>query len=210
LNIPAVKLLNDVGQERFIQTLTSAGLSTLWSNRKLLGLSMILGGCTVRLENLATLYKAFANGGVYHPLTITKHKKRNSAAPVRIFSEEAAWMISHIMTDLYRPDLPNLFDNARDLPAIAWKTGTSYGRKDAWSIGFNKKYTIGVWVGNFDGTGVAELNGAAIATPLLFRLFNAIDKHAGDDWLNMPAGLQWRTVCNQSGLPANDYCTETN
>jgi penicillin-binding protein 1C len=209
LNIPAVKLLNDAGPERFMKTLTSAGMTTLWNNRKQLGLSMILGGCTVRLDELSALYSAFANGGVYYPLTMIQANKQNSPASARIFSTEAAYMLSNIMTDLYRPDLPNLFDNARALPSIAWKTGTSYGRKDAWSIGFNKRFTIGVWVGNFDGTGVAVLNGAATATPLLFRLFNATDKYAGDEWLSMPAGVQWRTVCDQTGLPAEEYCTST-
>jgi len=209
LNIPAVKLLNDAGTERFIKTLTSAGLTTLWNTRKQLGLSMILGGCTVRLDELSALYSAFANGGVYYPLTLIQGKPQDSTATTRIFSAEATYIVSNIMTDLYRPDLPNLFDNARDLSSIAWKTGTSYGRKDAWSIGFNKRFTIGVWVGNFDGTGVAVLNGAATATPLLFRLFNAMDKHAGNEWLNMPAGVQWRTVCNETGLPAEEFCTST-
>ena len=70
--------------------------------------------------------------------------------------------------------MPNNFDYTYRLPKIAWKTGTSFGRRDAWSIGYNKKYTVGVWVGNFSGEGVPELSGAETATPLLFQLFNTI------------------------------------
>ena len=84
-------------------------------------------------------------------------------------------MLTKILSELHRPDLPNVYDAAENIPKIAWKTGTSYGRKDAWSIGYNKTYTIAVWTGNFSGDGVADLSGASIATPLLFQLFNAID-----------------------------------
>jgi len=212
LNIPAVKLLNEAGTETFINTLARCGVSTIYEQRKNLGISLILGGCTIRLDELATLYSALANKGVYNPLKWTataQQQKPDTGKSVRLVSPSAAYMISNIITDLYRPDVPNLFDNALNIPKIAWKTGTSYGRKDAWSVGFNARYTIGVWAGNFDGTGVAELNGAGTATPLLFRLFNTIDKHADEDWLEMPDEVQYRYVCKETGKMPDDYCTET-
>lgn len=210
LNIPAVKLLNEAGTETFIRALSNCGVSTLKEQRKNLGISLILGGCTIRLDELAGLYSTLANKGEFQPMKwTTEPVKPTKVKPVRLVSPAAAYIVSNIITDLYRPDVPNLFDNALSIPKIAWKTGTSYGRKDAWSVGYNKRYTIGVWVGNFDGTGVAELNGAGIATPLLFRLFNTIDKHVSDDWLKMPEKVQFRYVCKETGKTPNDFCTET-
>ncbi|MEZ5015979.1 MAG: penicillin-binding protein 1C [Flavipsychrobacter sp.] len=210
LNIPAVKLLNSIGAEPFINILSIGGISSIEDNRKQLGLSLILGGCIVRLDELSALYSSFANNGLYHPLVWQTNVIQDSnLKAVRIVSKNAAYMTTNIITDVYRPDLPNLFDNAKSLPKIAWKTGTSYGRKDAWSIGYNQNYTIGVWVGNFNGVGVAELNGAGIATPLLFKLFNTIDKHASKDWLVQPDNINFRYVCKETGLIPNDYCTET-
>jgi penicillin-binding protein 1C len=117
-------------------------------------------------------------------------------------------MISEILTDVVRPDLPAQWKNAANLPKVAWKTGTSYGRRDAWSIGFNKKYTIGVWVGNFSGEGVQELTGAEIAAPLLFHIFNTIDRESSKDWFSMPKGVNFRYVCAESGRVPGENCTQ--
>lgn len=207
LNIPAVKVLQQLGSQRFAQELGAAGFRSVWQQRKKLGLSMILGGCTVRLEELCVLYAAMANGGEARGLrwepVPAGHRDTNT---VRVLSPAAAWMISHTLCELARPDMPQLADAARNVPKIAWKTGTSYGRKDAWSIGYNERYTIGVWLGNFNGRGVSSLSGAVTATPLLFRLFNAIDRDAGAEWLRAPMELQTRFVCRQSGLLPADSC----
>jgi penicillin-binding protein 1C len=93
------------------------------------------------------------------------------------------------------------------MPKIAWKTGTSYGRRDAWSIGYNKNYTVGVWVGNFSGIGVADLSGSAIATPLLFRIFNTIDYDPDQEWFTQPLDIDIRQVCSETGLVPDDHCT---
>ncbi len=208
LNIPAVKTLQALGTGRFTQNLSAAGFLSVWQQRKKVGLSMILGGCTVRLEELATLFSGFANGGVVKPLKWQPANAKMPDSGYRILSPEANYMICRTLCELARPDMPNLSDAARGVPKIAWKTGTSYGRKDAWSIGFNAHYTIGVWLGNFDGKGVTSLSGAATATPLLFQLFNAIDAHAGDEWLTAPQSLASRFVCRTSGLPPSDFCGE--
>jgi penicillin-binding protein 1C len=109
---------------------------------------------------------------------------------------------------LRRSDLPNGAETVLNIPKIAWKTGTSYGRRDAWSIGFNNHYTVGVWTGNFDGKGVPELSGADIATPLLLQIFNAINKNTEKDWFKRPKELQYRWVCAQSGDLPSEFCAD--
>lgn len=211
LNIPAVKLLNELGTPALIGSLHSAGFQSIWSSRKKLGLSMILGGCGVRLDEMAALYSTFANNGCYRPLQWVQEKQRSARAgdTLRLLSPGANYILTQILSELRRPDLPNNFANAANIPHIAWKTGTSYGRRDAWSIGYNQRYTIAVWIGNFSGQGAPELNGAGTATPLLFQLFGAIDRNGREDWQPAPAELAYRLVCTQTGKAPGDYCTET-
>ena len=216
LNIPAVKLLNENGVDNFVQRLSGAGFMSVWQKRRKMGLSIILGGCGVRLDELTAMYTAFANNGQYLPLKyalpdsqwVGRKKILSPVAEqgVAILSPSADYMLTQILCELRRPDLPNLYDEAHGIPKIAWKTGTSYGRKDAWSIGYNKRYTIGVWMGNFSGQGVPDLSGATIATPLLFQLFNAIDYNASNEWLEAPKELAFRFVCPKTGKPVNDFC----
>lgn len=206
LNIPAVKILDEIKPSALITQLIEAGFKNVKSTKDHLGLSMILGGCDVTLEELTGLYCAFANHGKYSRLHYLKDDTAVYTRP--IISDEAAFMITEILTGLKRPDLPVHWDHSMHTPKIAWKTGTSYGRKDAWSIGYNNHYTIGVWLGNFSGTGVPELSGADIATPLLFQLFNAIDYDPEEEWFKAPEKLDLRYVCLQSGnLPA-EYCND--
>jgi penicillin-binding protein 1C len=125
---------------------------------------------------------------------------------VQIVSPEAAFMINEILTQATRPDLPNNYQSSYHVPKVAWKTGTSYGRRDAWSIGYNARYTVGVWIGNASGEGVRELTGADIATPLLFSIFNAIDYNSASRWFTAPKELKFRLVCAWSGLVPGDFC----
>lgn len=208
LNIPAVKLLDKQGTGSFISTLSDAGFESVWKDRKSLGLSIVLGGCTVRLEELTSLYAAFANDGRYYPLQYVAKSKggADTSKGRNILSLSASFMLTRVLSELQRPDLPNGYDQAVGLPRIAWKTGTSYGRKDAWSIGYNKRYTVGVWIGNFSGAGVPDLSGATTATPLLFQVFNAIDHNAGDEWVRVPEQLAFRLVCAETGKVPNDFC----
>jgi len=212
LNIPAVELLNQLGVKNFVSKLAVAGFNNAWQNRQKEGLSIILGGCSVRLDELAALYSSFANDGKYYPLQwiIKDSSQVNNSAlhGTEILSPAADFMLTQILSTLHRPDLPNAYDEAENIPKIAWKTGTSYGRKDAWSIGYNKTYTIAVWVGNFSGNGVADLSGASIATPLLFQLFNSIDHNANNEWEQAPKDLAFRLVCSKTGEIPNDFCNE--
>ncbi|HVZ96964.1 MAG TPA: penicillin-binding protein 1C [Chitinophagaceae bacterium] len=210
LNIPAVELLNQLGLENFLNTLGSAGFTDTWKNRDKEGLSVILGGCSVRLDELTALYSCFANDGIYYPLKWTTDEKKNDSLihGIPIISRASDYMLTQILSTLLRPDLPNAYESAENIPKIAWKTGTSYGRRDAWSVGYNKNYTIGVWIGNFSGKGVPDLSGASVATPLLFRLFNAIDYNAQNEWQEMPQELGFRLVCEKTGKVPNDFCMD--
>ncbi len=105
-----------------------------------------------------------------------------------------------------RPDLPGQYQASADLPQIAWKTGTSYGRRDGWAIGYNRDYTVGVWTGNFPGNGIPELNGADCAVPLLFNIFRAISPVNQAGWFAPPGDLDFRLVCSESGMPSDTFC----
>jgi penicillin-binding protein 1C len=205
LNIPAVKMLSQLGVPTFTDKLKKAGFRQVAKDERKLGLSTVLGGCGVTLEELTGLYSAFAHEGKYSPLRFLKGDTvQNSVALV---SPAASYMISEILTTLTRPDLPNNYQSSMHVPKIAWKTGTSYGRRDAWSIGYNMNYTIGVWVGNFSGDGVPELTGADMATPLLFEIFNSLDYNSSNKWFIEPEDLDFRLVCPESGKVPDDFCT---
>jgi penicillin-binding protein 1C len=122
-------------------------------------------------------------------------------------SAAAAYLITDILAQRTRPDLPVDAASSRHLPRIAWKTGTSYGRRDAWSIGYNRDYTIGVWVGNFSGQGSPALTGADVASPLLFDLFNSLAYNSTNEWFAPPASLDFRLVCTETGLVPGEHCT---
>jgi len=204
LNVPAVNLLDRMGSEIFVNALSNGGFRWIGKNRKKLGLSVVLGGCGATLEELTALYTAFANEGVYCPLQFVKPDIEK--VPDTLCSAGAAYMITQILTGLKRPDLPGQYQASADLPRIAWKTGTSYGRRDGWAIGYNRDYTVGVWTGNFPGNGMPELNGSDCAVPLLFNIFRAISPTNRADWFAPPAGLDFRLVCSESGMPPDTFC----
>jgi penicillin-binding protein 1C len=209
LNIPAVKVLKDVSTPALVGQLKKAGFQTVSKQAPDLGLSLILGGCGVTLEELTRLFAAFAQEGKVRPLSLglpagLPEPKGNSGT--EIISPGAAFLITNVLTQVTRPDLPTNFDNTYHLPRIAWKTGTSYGRRDAWSVGYNKRYTVGVWVGNFSGAGVPELSGAETATPLLFSIFNSLDYNSPKGWYRAPESVTMRKVCAVSGDIPSDFC----
>ncbi len=207
LNIPAVKMLEQITVPHFVQKLKNAGFKKVTQEEKGLGLSTILGGCGVTLEEMTGLYSAFANSGQLYQLRYLKTDPKLKKA--ELFSPMAAYMTTDILTQITRPDLPHNYQNTYHVPTVAWKTGTSYGRRDAWSIGYNKKYTVAVWIGNFSGEGAPELTGADIATPLLFEIFNHIEYNAATNWFFKPDDLKFRFVCPESGKLPGEYCNHT-
>lgn len=204
LNIPAVKILDQLQPRKLIDALIKADFQQIAKDKDFLGLSTILGGCGVTLEEMSTLYAAFAHGGRLADLNFLTADTIDFGE--EIISKSANFMISEILTSVTRPDLPAQWKNSQNLPKVAWKTGTSYGRRDAWSVGYNKKYTIGVWVGNFSGEGVQELTGTDKAAPLLFNIFNAVDRESSKEWFSMPSGVNFRYVCNETGMIPDVFC----
>lgn len=204
LNVPAVRLLGKTGLSNFINALTKSGFQTIEKSKEKLGLSLILGGCGVTLEELTRLFASFSNGGKIPQFKYLLNENESDGA--KVFSAESSYLISNILSKNERPDFPSEFLYSTKLPKIAWKTGTSYGKRDAWAIGFNPNYTIGVWMGNFDGKGSPNLSGAEMAVPLLFDLFNAVDYGSKKNWFDIPENLSIRKVCSETGMLPSKYC----
>jgi penicillin-binding protein 1C len=204
LNIPAVKALDMLGIESMIDQLVACGFRQVSEKRKGLGLSMVLGGCGTTLEQMTGLYSVFANEGKFYPPEFLSGQQ--NTREVEVISPASSYLVTEILSRINRPDFPLHWDATAHMPRIAWKTGTSYGRRDAWSIGYNKKYTVGVWVGNFSGVGNPMLSGAETATPLLFRIFNTMDYDADRSWYVQPEGLDQRKICTETGMAATDHC----
>ncbi|MCU0332597.1 MAG: penicillin-binding protein 1C [Ignavibacteriaceae bacterium] len=203
LNIPAVKLLEQVGMNNFVVFLENCGFNQIQKQKSKLGLSMILGGCGTNLQELTRLFSAFARKGKLYQLNFILDEEEVNGE--QIFSEASSYLIANILSGTSRSDIADL-SNYSKLPKFAWKTGTSYGKRDAWAIGFNPNYTIGVWMGNFNGVGSPNLSGAEAAVPLLFDLFNAIDYNSDVKWFEVPEELITREVCSESGLVPTPFC----
>ncbi len=202
LNVPAINVLLMLGEEHGLYPmLRKINLSTVAGDDRY-GLTIALGGCETTLIELTALYSALANGGVYQLPKLVKEQAEN--LPIRLFSPGAAYLVTEILAEISRPDLPTCWEFT-SLPKIAWKTGTSYGYRDAWSIGYNRRYTIGVWIGNFAGNGRPGLVGAEVAAPLLFDIFNKVDSGKGV-WFPIPATVDTRQVCAVSGQKPGQYC----
>jgi penicillin-binding protein 1C len=218
LNVPAVKSLKGLGKDKLIEKLLTCNFRQVQKDQNKLGLSMILGGCGTTLEELTGLFSAFANEGRYFQPLYTQVNQSNRDGQTAgdgqtvgqigrvLLSPAANFMITDILSRINRPDFPLNWQATEHMPKIAWKTGTSYGRKDAWSIGYNKNYTVGVWVGNFSAMGIADLSGATVATPLLFKIFNTIDYDSDVEWFSPPEDCEQRKVCSETGLVPGEHC----
>jgi penicillin-binding protein 1C len=205
LNVPMIRLLKQRGVTPFLDRLHLAGFPSLDAQRSRLGLSVILGGCGVRLDELVAAFASFPNGGLYRPLRFVTADERKP--DTRVFSPSAAYMVTDILAGIDRPDLPNNFESAINLAKVAFKTGTSYGRRDAWAIGYSSEFTIGVWMGNVNHRGSPELTGGKAAAPLLIDLFTSISKKRQKTVLPIPGDVQTRDVCATSGLAPTPRCT---
>lgn len=229
LNACTVRLLSEVGLADFHRLLVRGGLATLDRPAEQYGLPLVLGAGEVTLLDLTNLYATLAEGGVHRPVRLLEETEgdqdgraasargtfgpsRRSSQPIdrgdpgRLFSAESAAVLTGILTDVRRPDLPEAWDLTRDVPAVAWKTGTSYGHRDAWAVGFSAEHTIGVWVGNFDGKPRKGIAGSQHAGPLLFDLFRALEGRGTG--LPRPPGLDLGEleVCALSHELPGPYC----
>jgi penicillin-binding protein 1C len=162
LNVPAVAVLDKVGASRFTARLGQAGGALVLPKGEAPGLAMGLGGVGVTLTDLVTLYAGLARLGTVVPLSERMADAPQPAAPRRLMDQVAAWYVGNIL--LGTPPPENAVGGR-----IAFKTGTSYGYRDAWSVGFDGKRTIGVWVGRADGAPVPGLIGRSAAAPIRYE-----------------------------------------
>ena len=199
LNVPAVDLLDRVGPERFAARLAHAGVTLRLPRGARPNLSMILGGTGTRLEELVGAYAALNRGGLAGDV---RYRPDDPLQDRRLMSPGAAWIIREVLEQHGRPgQREDAFDRG-GRPRVAWKTGTSYGFRDAWALGSTRRYTVGVWVGRPDGTPLPGQYGAVTALPLMFEVIDSLPRRAGDGVRQpMPGTVQKLDVCWPLGLP---------
>ena len=185
LNIPAVFLLQEYGVPKFLEVLRKSNITTLENDASHYGLSLILGGGECRLDEVTKMYSNMA---------------------LEASESLSAWYTLDALKEVNRPDELD-WRLIRSVRKAAWKTGTSYGFRDAWAVGVTLTYTIGVWAGNAQGQGVAGLTGARTSGPVMFDILNLLPAESA--WFEMPNCTYWAKVCRQSGMLAGPDCTET-
>jgi penicillin-binding protein 1C len=226
LNVPAVRSLRRYGVDRFARLLRSLGVGTLFRPGDEYGLPLILGGAEVTLWDMAGLYAGLAraalreNGeappGVFFPPRYFPAAETGAGenAAGQLISPGAAWLTLEALTFGVRPGEEAIWQEYAGSRRIAWKTGTSFGNRDAWAIGVAADWTVAVWIGNATGEGRAELRSATTAAPVLFELFSALDslglsygERKAPSWFPQPAAaLKYQEVCVYSGFPPGPDC----
>ena len=205
LNVPPTILLDRVGVTEFHHFLRRAGMTTLFRPPGGYGLSLILGGAEGTLWDIVGLYRGLARDGEFAGLTVVP--EHDTPAGPRLLSPAASRMTLEILTEVRRPDDDGvdrtLFSPRR---RVAWKTGTSFGKRDAWAVGVTPDWVVGVWVGNFSGKGNAAIGGAAAAAPILFAALELLPGHAGGGWFPEARDLRSIRLCADSGYRAGPDC----
>ena len=196
LNIPNVHLLKEFGIAHFAHTLQQAGFTSLDRSADEYGLSLVLGGAEVRLVDVVSCYSKMA--ACYADTTAYRD------FPLR--DKVALYHTFNAMREVNRPDQMD-WRRATSVQNVAWKTGTSYGSRDGWAVGITPQYAVGVWVGNADGSGVAELTGARCAGPVLFDVYALLPCSRWFDEPKVSDGEVVR-VCRHSGYRASRHCTD--
>ena len=199
LNVPAVDLLERVGPSRFAARLEHAGLPLRFPRGARPGLPLILGGTSARLEDLVGAYAALQRGGIAGQV---RYLEDEPLLQRRMLSPGAAWIVREVLQAAPRPGRAAGAFGSRT-PPVAWKTGTSYGFRDAWAIGGTRRYTVGVWVGRPDGTPLPGQYGAVTALPLLLDTLDSLPHRPGDaDPQPRPDPVQAVAVCWPLGIAA--------
>jgi penicillin-binding protein 1C len=206
-NVPAVALTAKLSQPSLYDFLREAGIAHMASQQHY-GLSLALGGGEVTMEEMAALYAMLANEGVLRPL---RHRAQERVSVgTRLLSEQAAFLTETMLVENPRPDDSPV--RTRKAVQVAWKTGTSWGFRDAWTAGLFDHYALVVWVGNFDGTSNPAFVGIQTAAPLFFRIFDAlhaVETAMADLTLRPPPGVTHVAVCAASGDLPNAECPQT-
>lgn len=228
LNVPLVRMLSQYNTGRFMSLLKSWGMTTLRFSEEHYGASLILGGAEGTLWNLSGMYASMSrvlkhyrtyngryNPADIHPLTPFPAERKE---PIRsltdsrltdkaLLSSAALWYTFEAMSALNRPEEEADWQQFESMKRIAWKTGTSYGGRDAWAIGTTPRYVVGVWAGNASGEGRPGLTGVGNAAPVLFDLFSLLP---GGEWFDLPYDETLpMAICRNSGHKASPYCEQT-
>lgn len=217
LNIPAVNMLQKYGVHKFHDFLRQIGLKTLDKPPSHYGLSLILGGAEATLWDVTN---AYANMGrsllklpqiscsLSLPTTgITDDKSGGDTAHADSFQPGATWQTFDALVEVNRPEEID-WKSISSMYPIAWKTGTSYGFRDAWAVGVSPRYAVGVWVGNATGEGKPQLVGARTAGPVLFDLFSLLP--SSPNWFERPSGVFIEAgICRRSGHLKGRFCKDT-
>ncbi len=204
LNVPAVEVLQKAGYQRLYTFLKKAGISTLAKPPEQYGLSLTLGTAEVRLLELVNAYAVLARLGTFQAYTGLENA--SSVKQERLMSDGSAYLVADILEDSERLVASGFVGNRQSLPRVAWKTGTSYGNHDAWTVAYNPEYTIGVWLGNFSGKPSKSLVGIEAAAPVALRLFERLYAGKPAPWYEKPSSVGTRKVCLLSGEPVSSIC----
>ncbi len=203
LNVPAVRVARTVSLRDALNLFRVLGFSYITKDESFYGDALVLGGCEVTPWELAGAYAVLARLGESVSLSLLAsdpaHKKE------RVFSEGSAYMISDILADTLR--FTSLRVSPR-IPLCAFKTGTSYGLRDAWAVAYNPRYTVLVWFGDPKGTPHDELVGIRLAAPLALRVMEYL-MQGKRSWYKCPEDIEWHEVCAVSGKIASPLCTRT-
>lgn len=208
LNVPAVRLLHQYGIPRFKNQLVRWGMSTLFRQAEDYGLSLILGGAEGKLLEITAIYAglgrlALGMEEAGYRVRLLQDEKPASWG-LRDLSPGAAYLTLEALTEVNRPDEEGYWRNFSSARWVAWKTGTSFGLKDAWAVGVTPRYTVGVWAGNADGEGRPEIIGLTAAAPFLFEVLGLLDT-GGEIPPPLPA-LKRIEVCADSGYLPGEFC----
>lgn len=209
LNVPSVKMLDKYGRENFLALVRNLGFGTIDRSADHYGLSLILGGAEITLWDLTSVYAMLAaklgGGPVRIPHCDPEAVKTVSADDIPL-SRGAIWLMFNSISHVARPEEEGEWQYFSSSKKIGWKTGTSYGNRDAWAVGVTPDYAVGVWVGNCSGEGRPLMTGVGYAAPLLFDVFGLL---SGGEWFAEPHGdLEAAVVCRQSGCLASHICPD--
>ncbi|AEJ60360.1 penicillin-binding protein 1C [Spirochaeta thermophila DSM 6578] len=214
LNVPFTILLARYGYRIFYGMLERLGLRFPHPPEHY-GLSLILGGIDLSLWDLAELYGglgriALGEGDrafVRHRYLLGEEEALRARSPTQILDPAAVWYVIEAMTHLVRPENESGWEHFVEGRRVAWKTGTSWGQRDAWAVGITPEYLVAVWVGNADGRGNPHLLGARVAGPLLFDVLRELP--LPDVWFERPVDRMVPVaVCATSGMRAGPHCPE--
>ncbi len=222
LNVPSVRLLQEFGLDRFYHCLKDLKIKDLKYNADHYGLSLILGGAESSLWDLCKNYANFSSTLNHFNETSSEYFSNEFQEPTyfdsevidfgkkslekNIFNAASIYLTYESLKEVNRPKHDENWEFYDDSKQIAWKTGTSYGFRDAWAIGTTKSYVVGVWVGNADGEGRPGLVGVEAAAPILFNVFDILPN---SEWFSKPFDeMQEVEICSKSGYRANSFCTE--